>query len=549
MNMTKYNLIFLFLIMTCAALLRLVALGVNPPALTWDEAAWGYNAYSLGVDGRDEFGKFLPLQYIESFGDFKPPVYAYLDILPIKIFGLSEFATRFPSALAGIVAVFFTYFLVLRLFPNNKYREWYALTSSALLAISPWHIMLSRAAFEANVATTFIIIAVWALLAGIQGKKWLLLVSAVCFIVPFYTFNTPRVFLPLFILFLVPILWKQLWRQKKWTIISAIVGIALLLPLIPFLLSPQASVRFQEVNIFSDPQIVKTSNQEIANDGHSLLGKFLHNRRFLYAHAFLQHYFDNLNPEFLFFEGDINPKFSIRSAGELYIWCLPFFYLGILLIFRKREGYWYLLPIWFVLGIIPAATARETPHALRTEVILPTVQIFIAYGLVTTLLFLKNKMTQNRWWYVPLLVLVIMILFEFVKFTHTLFAHYPFEYSQEWQYGYKQSIAFVKAHESEYDQVNISDVLGRPYIYYLFYLQVDPAVFRQDVTIRHDAFGFVHVDRFGKYYFGEHVDQLAGKDKRNLFIAPANQVPTTAHVLKSFYDLNNKPVFTAYAIY
>src|SRR6266576_2267101 len=94
--------IFLFAVLLTAILLRFYQLGSNPPSLTWDEAAWGYNAYSLGIDGRDEFGKFLPYDYLESFGDFKPPMYAYLSILPVKLFGLTEFATRFPSAFFGV---------------------------------------------------------------------------------------------------------------------------------------------------------------------------------------------------------------------------------------------------------------------------------------------------------------------------------------------------------------------------------------------------------------------------------------------------------------
>ena len=88
MNVTKPKII-LVVIIIIAAFLRFYQLGNNPSSLTWDEAAWGYNAYSLGIDGKDEFGRFLPLDYLESFGDFKPPLYAYLDIIPIKIFGLN----------------------------------------------------------------------------------------------------------------------------------------------------------------------------------------------------------------------------------------------------------------------------------------------------------------------------------------------------------------------------------------------------------------------------------------------------------------------------
>ena len=47
------------LIFLVALSLRLYQLGANPVSLAWDEAAWGYNAYSLGIDGKDEFAVYL----------------------------------------------------------------------------------------------------------------------------------------------------------------------------------------------------------------------------------------------------------------------------------------------------------------------------------------------------------------------------------------------------------------------------------------------------------------------------------------------------------
>jgi len=49
---------------------------------------------------------------------------------------------------------------------------------------------------------------------------------------------------------------------------------------------------------------------------------------------------------------------------------------------KRKEGNWWLVPLWLIIGIIPAATARETPHALRIETSLPTFQILAAYGFV-----------------------------------------------------------------------------------------------------------------------------------------------------------------------
>src|SRR3989344_4820167 len=170
-----------FIIIFLAFALRFVKLGSLPPSLTWDEASWGYNAYSLGVDARDEFGKFLPIQYLESFGDFKPPVYAYLDVFPVKIFGLNEFAVRFPSALFGVLTVLVTYFLTKRIFWDSKSKELYGLLSALFLAISQWHIMLSRAAFEPNVATFFLVGGVWLFICAMQKNSWNLIFSAIFF--------------------------------------------------------------------------------------------------------------------------------------------------------------------------------------------------------------------------------------------------------------------------------------------------------------------------------------------------------------------------------
>src|SRR3990167_8489226 len=94
----------LFLTLVLAAFLRLYQISHYPAGLNADEAALGYNAYSLLLTGRDEHGHVLPVN-LESFGDFKPAGYSYLLVPMIKIFGLTEFAVRLPSVLFGVLAV------------------------------------------------------------------------------------------------------------------------------------------------------------------------------------------------------------------------------------------------------------------------------------------------------------------------------------------------------------------------------------------------------------------------------------------------------------
>jgi len=417
----------LLLTVLIAGFLRLYQLGSNPPSLTWDEAAWGYNAYSIGISGKDEFGRLLPMDYLESFGDYKPPMYAYLDVIPVKLFGLNELSARFPSALFGTLTVLLTFFLIKRIFWKSKLKESYALFGAFFLAISPWHILLSRAAFEANVASFFIILGVWGFLAAIEDKKWYLIISAASFAFSIYTFNTARVVSPILVVFLTLVFRKEFLKIKKETIVAFIVGLIVFLPTFGFLLTPQAGLRFQEVNIFTDSNVVKTANREIANDNNTFWSKIIHNRRVLYSLDFAKHYFDNLSPSFLFIKGDGNPKFSTQDNGQMYIWDIIFFIGGAFLLFKRKEGYWWIVPFWLLIGIIPAATAEQTPHALRIEATLPTFQILTAYGFVQLTQFL----TKYRR---PIIYSLMLLLFlNFLYFFHNYFYHYPSEYSGEWQ--------------------------------------------------------------------------------------------------------------------
>jgi len=536
----KKSLFFLFLIIILAFFLRFYQLGNNPPSLTWDEAAWGYNAYSLGVDGKDEFGRFLPLDYLESFGDFKPPVYAYLDVLPVKIFGLNEFAVRFPSALFGVLTVIVSYFLVKRIFWKSKLRQSYALMSALILAISPWHIMLSRAAFEANVATFFLVLGVWLFIIGVQGKKWFLPLSIASFVLSIYTFNTARIVAPLLVLLLTVGFRKELFNSKKEVITAIIIGVILVLPITKFLMSPQASLRFKEVNIFSDVGVIQNTNQEVSNDNNAAWSKIIHNRRFAFAVSYLNHYFDNLNPGFLFIKGDGNPKFSTQTVGEMFLWDLPFFIAGILFLIRKREGLWWIIPIWVIVGIIPAATARETPHALRIETTLPTFQILTAYGFVQ----LCEKIRKYK--HFILTVFYLLLFLNFLYFYHDYLVHYPRIYSGEWQYGYKESIKYISDVSNQYDIIKVTTDLGRPYIYYLFYTKKPPGEFRKTADVQREAFGFVNVKGYDKYRFLK--DLKVVQNKKVLYVNSASNTPASAKILKTFNLLNGEATITAYTL-
>src|SRR3989344_4727435 len=179
-------------ILLLAAFLRFYKLGQVPSGFVNDEAAFGYNAYSILKTGRDEFGQFLPVIF-HSFGEGKLPGYIYLTIPSVLIFCLNEFAVRLPSALFGTLTVWLIYELVKK---TGKDITW-ALLAALVLATLPWHIHFSRAAFEANVALFFVTLGTW---LWFKKRRSLSLAS---FIVSLFTYNAARLFVPLWFAWLV----------------------------------------------------------------------------------------------------------------------------------------------------------------------------------------------------------------------------------------------------------------------------------------------------------------------------------------------------------
>ena len=125
------------LLLLLAAVLRILFLSDIPNGFTTDEASTGYDAYSILATGRDQHGEFLPF-FAQSFGDYNESLYRFITVPSIAVFGLNEFATRLPAALAGVLTVWIVYLL-----GKTWHDEHLAWIAALLLAISPWHIFFS----------------------------------------------------------------------------------------------------------------------------------------------------------------------------------------------------------------------------------------------------------------------------------------------------------------------------------------------------------------------------------------------------------------------
>ncbi len=519
--------IVLLLIVAATLVLRVYHVTQDPPALSWDEVSIGYNAYSILKTGRDEHGKFLPFDAFVAYGDYKPPLAVYATVPFVAIFGLTDLAVRLPAAFFGTLTVLLTYFLVKELLK----RDHYALLSAAVLAVSPWHINISRGGFEANIALFFVVLGTWlALSAGSHPRRWLF--AWLPFVAAIYTFNSSRVFSVLFVPALLVFLFRDIKKHVRLFITGVVIAVLCAAPIVPHLLSAQARLRFTEVNIFTDLSVVETANSRLAREHGNVIGELVNNRRVGYVRSFLIHFMDNLQPDFLFVKGDGNPKFSIQDVGQLYLIEAPFLAVGIAMLFLSNPGIAALLIWWIIAAIIPAATARETPHALRILNSLPAWHIFVAYGILSIYTYIK----KGRVVYV--LLLIVLYLFSMTYYLHNYYRHYPVEFSGEWQYGYAQALERIAPIAQNYDRVVMTDSIGRPYMYTLFYTKTDPAVYLRSKDSYFDAEGFYHVKGFLKYRFGGMLpDEFDGK---TLYIW--NSLPEGATLLDTIKLLNGNPV-------
>ena len=546
MKINKYlnkNIILLILIVVTGGIFRFWGLSANPPSLYWDEVSQGYNSYSILKTGHDEHKEFLPIARFQAFGDYKAPVYIYLDVPFIAAFGETPLGVRFPSALLGTLTILAAYGLVFELFKTHKQRQGLALATAFLLSISPWHVQLSRAAYEGNIATFFTVLGIYLfLLAKNRHFSWFIL-SGVSFVLGFYAFNAHRIFIPLIVITLGLFYFKDILVKKRLAILlgGCILALALLIPFLLYLRTPESRLRFNEVNIFSDSSIVKQSNAWRKEENNSLLSDVLHNRRVLFTFSYLKHYLDFFNPNYLFFTGDVNPRFSMQDVGELYLWELPLLIAGIYMLIKYRKRETAFIFAWFLLAPIAAATARETPHALRSETYIPTYEIIAAFGLYGIVVFFsKFKPLYRKLCYVIFGIIVFATVFVAV---HNYFAHFPIQYSGDWQYGYKQAVTYAKSQENKYDIIAFTENYGRPYIYVLFYGNISPQVYWETKTETRDPFGFYNVLSIGKYQFRSNLIEPSDAGKRVLYVGAPDQIPGNLKVLKTIDFLNNSKAF------
>lgn len=490
----------LVLIVFLAAILRLYRLG-EYPALNADEAAIGYNAYSLANTGLDEHGNAWPVHF-QSFNDYKPGGLFYIVLPFVKLFGLNEWSVRFPAAVFGVLSIVAIYFLVKEFTRGNKKYTLTPLVASFILAISPWHIHFSRGAWEVNVATFFILVGIYLFIKGTKNPH-LFALSMLAFVASLYTYHAARLLVPVLGLGLLFFYRKILFGKNNIRLFfgSLLFSVIILIPLVSGLLGQAGSARASGVSILADRGYIDriNVNRGRMENPNSLMAKILYNKPKEIVLEFSQNYFEHFWGEFLFLSGDEIQRNKVPDFGELYYWQFPFLIIGVFVAMKNREK-WQTVLFWLLIAPIPAALTFQSPHALRAQSMVIPLSIITAIGLSVVWGMLRER--SRFACSVGVTVLMVVVAWDASRYLHNYWVHMAKAYPYSSQYGVKELVKYLDRKYSNEREILVTTRYDQPYILFLFYSQYPPKSFQaKHVLTGRDEFGFSTVPSYDRYVF------------------------------------------------
>ncbi len=529
----------LFGILVFAALLRFWKLD-SYPAFNADEAAIGYNAYSLIQTGKDEHGNSWPIHF-QSFNDYKPGLYFYLVLPFVKLIGLNEWAVRIPGATLGVLTVLVIYLLVEELFKNRKL----SLISASFLTISPWHIHFSRGGWEVNSATFFITLGLLMFIKSLKDNKYLVW-SGISFVISLYAYHAARVVVPLLGLGAVLIYGKDIFKNIKLLTIPVLVAIVLLFPLVFDFTKGAVGSRAAGVGLFADPGPLNRINEQRGEHGNfsGITAKLLHNKAVNYGLAFGNNWLKHYHGLFLFLSGDDIQRNKVPETGEMYLFDFLFLIVGVVVISKIISKEWKFIMWWLLIAPTASALTFQSPHALRSQNMVIPLVILSSFGFLSVLSWLK-EIKNKRFGNILTGILILFILSQFMRYEHMYWIHMSKEYPFSSQYGVKELVNYLSNNNSGYKKVLITDRYDQPYILFLFYMKYSPEKFQLEHSLTgKDSYGFSTVNHFDKYYFTRIVyDQAIPDNPDSLIAGTPEEITKEANIVKDIYGTNGYKYF------
>lgn len=505
------------------------------PALNADEAALGYNAYSLLETGKDEHGNPWPIHF-QSFNDYKPGLYVYMIMPFVKILGLNVWSVRIPAAFLSVVTVGILYLLVKQIYK----RGLFALFATFLLAVSPWHIHFSRGGWEVNVATFFITLGVYLFLVA-RKRPWIYTFSLLSFVASLYAYHSARLIAPLLGLFLLIFYFKKVKKNLKGFGIAVVISIIFCIPLLLNLAGPAGISRAAGVGLLADAGPRSRADEQRGEHSEYLspFAKSMHNKVINYSLAFLENWGDHYQGEFLFLSGDDIQRNKVPETGQMHMFEMITVAVGLFMIMRKAKRL-RLIVLWLLIAPLAASLTFQSPHALRAQNMVIPLTIISGFGLYHIMTWIKNlKVLYLR--QLMVVVVSVIVTLSVTRYVHMYHIHMVKEYPFSSQYGVEELVNYTQSKYDELDNIVVTDRYDQPYILFLFYSKFDPKKFQADHQLTpRDQYGFSTVRKFDKYVFSSinNWDEMRKEYPNALIAGTDEEIFTGTNIVQRIYGPN-----------
>lgn len=345
-----------------AAFLRVYRLNEFPPALYWDEAFDGLDAWRVATTASH------PIFFDGDLG--REPLEIYLQAVGIFLFGARDWVLRAVPAFIGIATVPVLFRLTMTLYSGEAHAKMISALAAGMLAVSFWHIDISRISNRTISVPFFSAITVWLYWRAFQSRR--LIDYGLCGAAlgpTLYTYLPSRLLPLVLVAFVVAIALLSSFHLSRYLPIDlgrAVLGLGAALAAMLVVFAPLGFYFLSRPGAF----FLRASYISIFSGDAQGLSSLLYNI-IATARMFID-------------RGDMEPLRNLPGQPALDLVATVGFWVGLTIALariRLRPAYLLLL-IWLALNLAATIFSVEVPHFYRTSGALLPALVLAADGLM-----------------------------------------------------------------------------------------------------------------------------------------------------------------------
>ena len=470
----RINLVLFLLIMALGIGVRIYRFGRVPAGLFVDEAAIGYNTYALVKYGIDMNGFHNPVNFV-TFGSGQHALYAYLSMPFITLLGLNPVSTRLVSLLLGILSLVVLYFLIRRI--DNERT---ALVGMFFLAISPWHVMMSRWGLDCNPFPAVFLLATWLLVLSFK-RQWLFMPSMLVYGLTFYAYGTAYFTVPVFIVMVIIYLLRYKKLNAKFMFGGLFLFGLVVLPIVLYVAVNMFNWQSIDLGLFSIPHLPGDARfKQVSiffvegNQSSGLSSNF------------------KLLVDLLVTQKDRWIWNAIPQFGEIYLFSMPLVLAGLIVFvmqkIKKSDNGSIVMLFWLIAAVLLGLVMPVNVNHMNI-IFIPLIY-FMAKGF--SFILDQSRLMAG--------VLLALYLVWFGLFSRAYFTTFSEQIGVIFYESLDEAINFATENYDETITLTTNE-LHMPFVHVLYRQMIDPNEFLSTVIYYDPDVAYRDVASFGRYRF------------------------------------------------